>query len=292
MLYQFQGIGDDDDVTAETHALPPNLEDLPEEEFERVCATPLFEPRKQTNLAPVDEMQSLAPALGMLVANATGEETPQLYSLCGRARRSTLRSLRYGLGVSQLAASDLGGVPTNLWTVRERHGAEKDALIVISFTDATLVLSVGETVEEVSNSGLQGDAATLCVQLLENDSMVQVTRDAMFLVRANAPPSKWAPPGHKYIEHADANERQVVLALTGGELCYFELGPSGDLEEPRFADTGGRVTDVALGDIPPGQLRSAFMVRCASAKAATGERRGETQSTVCPIAPIPPWPRP
>jgi Mono-functional DNA-alkylating methyl methanesulfonate N-term len=48
--------------------------------------------------------------------------------------------------------------------------------IVVSFLNATLVLSVGETVEEVTaaESGFIATSATLQVQLLANGSVLQV----------------------------------------------------------------------------------------------------------------------
>jgi Mono-functional DNA-alkylating methyl methanesulfonate N-term len=51
--------------------------------------------------------------------------------------------------------------------------------IVVSFLNATLVLSVGETVEEVTaaESGFIATSATLQVQLLANGSVLQVCQD-------------------------------------------------------------------------------------------------------------------
>ncbi len=48
------------------------------------------------------------------------EDTPQLYALCGRSSRSSLRVLRHGLEVSEMAVSELPGNPNAVWTVRKR----------------------------------------------------------------------------------------------------------------------------------------------------------------------------
>jgi len=53
----------------------------------------------------------------LIVAN---EDTPQLYALCGRSSRSSLRVLRHGLEVSEMAVSELPGNPNAVWTVRKR----------------------------------------------------------------------------------------------------------------------------------------------------------------------------
>lgn len=54
------------------------------------------------------------------VFRAANEDTPQLYALCGRGPRSSLRVLRHGLEVSEMAVSELPGNPNAVWTVRKR----------------------------------------------------------------------------------------------------------------------------------------------------------------------------
>lgn len=52
--------------------------------------------------------------------------------------------------------------------------AEYDAYIVVSFINATLVLSIGETVEEVTDSGFLGTTPTIICALLGDDALIQV----------------------------------------------------------------------------------------------------------------------
>ena len=49
-----------------------------------------------------------------------------------------------------------------------------DSYIIVSFMNATLVLSIGETVEEVTDSGFLGTTPTLSCSLLGENSLVQV----------------------------------------------------------------------------------------------------------------------
>ena len=51
---------------------------------------------------------------------------------------------------------------------------EYDSYIVVSFTNATLVLSIGETVEEVTDSGFLGTSPTLACSRLGEDALIQV----------------------------------------------------------------------------------------------------------------------
>ena len=47
------------------------------------------------------------------------EDTPQLYVACGRGPRSSLRVLRHGLEVTEMAVSELPGNPNAVWTVKK-----------------------------------------------------------------------------------------------------------------------------------------------------------------------------
>ena len=59
--------------------------------------------------------------------------------------------------------------------VRRSVHDDYDGYIVVSFANATLVLSIGETVEEVNDSGFLGTVPTIRVQLLEDSSLIQVS---------------------------------------------------------------------------------------------------------------------
>lgn len=79
----------------------------------------LYNCRDLYNLVLVDSMDSLDPLTQTIVGDLAGEDAPQIYALCGRGGRSTLRVLRNGLEVSEMAISELPGNPQNVWTVRK-----------------------------------------------------------------------------------------------------------------------------------------------------------------------------
>lgn len=54
------------------------------------------------------------------------------------------------------------------------YADEFDAYIVVSFVNATLVLSIGETVEEVTDSGFLGTTPTLGCSSLGDNALLQV----------------------------------------------------------------------------------------------------------------------
>jgi splicing factor 3B subunit 3 len=106
----------------------------------------------------------------------TGEDAAQVYALCGRGPRSTLRVLRNGLEVSEMAVSELPGNPNGVWTVKRNIDDLYHSQIVVSFVNATLVLSIGETVEEITDSGFLSTSPTLGCGLIGDDSLIQVLK--------------------------------------------------------------------------------------------------------------------
>ena len=53
------------------------------------------------------------------------EDTPQVYAACGRGPRSSLRVLRHGLEVTEMAVSELPGNPNAVWTVKKRADGKR-----------------------------------------------------------------------------------------------------------------------------------------------------------------------
>ena len=249
-LYQFQGLGDDDSVETSNITLI---------ETEQGYQPVFFTPREFRNLELIDRIGSLAPLIDMKVANLLNEEVPQIYAACGRGPRSTLRVLKPGAAVSEMAVSPLPGAPTGVWTVKVSHSDSYDGYMVVSFAGATLVLSVGETVEEVTDTGFSTDCSTMTVQLLSDDSFLQVMPTGLRHIRPDKRVQEWKAPGRKTVSAVATNERQVALTLAGGELLYFELNAQGLLVEVEKKELGSEVASLAVGPLPEGRQRSRFL---------------------------------
>ena len=72
--------------------------------------------------------------------------------------------------------------------------------------------------------------------------------------------NEWKTPGKKAIVRCAVNLRQVVIALTGGELVYFEMDPSGQLNEyTERKEMSAEVVCMALGTVPSGEQRCRFL---------------------------------
>ncbi|XP_078444050.1 spliceosome-associated protein 130 A [Wolffia australiana] len=249
-LYQFQAIGDGPDVEASSTTLMET-----EEGFQPV----FFQPRPLKNLLRIDQVESLMPIMDLKVFNLFEEETPQVFALCGRGPRSSLRILRPGLAISEMAVSQLPGTPSAVWTVKKNVGDEFDAYIVVSFANATLVLSIGETVEEVSDSGFLDTTPSLAVSLVGEDSLMQVHPNGIRHIREDGRINEWKTPGKKTVVKVGSNRQQVVIALSGGELIYFEMDITGQLMEVEKHEMPGDVACLDIAPVPEGRQRSRFL---------------------------------
>ncbi|CAM8900822.1 unnamed protein product [Rhodiola kirilowii] len=249
-LYQFQAIGDEADVESSSATLMET-----DEGFQPVY----FQPRGLKNLVRIDQVESLMPIMDMKVSNIFDEETPQIFTLCGRGPRSSLRILRPGLAISEMAVSQLPGVPSAVWTVKKNVTDEFDAYIVVSFANATLVLSIGETVEEVSDSGFLDTTPSLAVSLIGDDSLMQVHPSGIRHIREDGRINEWRTPGKRTIVKVGSNRLQVVIALSGGELIYFEVDLTGQLMEVEKHEMPGDVACLDIAPVPEGRQRSRFL---------------------------------
>ncbi|KDQ21634.1 hypothetical protein BOTBODRAFT_26066 [Botryobasidium botryosum FD-172 SS1] len=263
-LYQFQKLGDDDDEPEFSSASYPSFGMA-----DPSLALPpaLFRPRPLENLVLADELESLDPIIDAKVLNVLGAaggpavvDTPQFFTACGRGARSTFRMLRHGLEVEESVSSDLPGIPNAVWTTKIKEDDQYDSYIILSFVNGTLVLSIGETIEEVSDTGFLSSAPTLAVQQIGADALLQVHPHGIRHVLADRRVNEWKVPAGKTIVAATTNKRQVVVALSSTELVYFELDLEGQLNEYQDRKAlGSTVLTMSVAEVPEGRQRTPYL---------------------------------
>lgn len=251
-FYQFEKLGDDDE---ELEFSSDNFPTDPQAAYEPAY----FHPRPNENLALVESVNSMSPLVDCKVANLTDDDAPQIYAVCGNGARSSFRTLKHGLEVNEIVASELPGTPSAVWTTKLQSDDQFDAYIILSFTNSTLVLSIGETVEQVSETGFLDSVPTLAVQQLGDDGLIQVHPKGIRHIRSGRV-NEWSAPQHRSIVAATTNSRQVAIALSSGEIVYFEMDEDGSLAEyDEKKEMFGTVTCLSLGDVPEGRQRSSFL---------------------------------
>ncbi|WFD42592.1 pre-mRNA-splicing factor rse1 [Malassezia psittaci] len=265
-LYSFQKLGDEDEIPSFSSTDYPEQGLLPHTQL----PLPSFTPQPIENIALVDEQPALDPIMDAVVANPLASDSPQIFTACGRGAQSSFRQLRHGLEVSEVVSSDLPGVPNAVWSTKLRETDQYDSYIVLSFVNGTLVLSIGETIEEVVDSGFLTAAPTLAVQQLGADAVLQVHPQGIRHILANKQVNEWSTPANENgettrIVACTTNTRQVVIALDTQEIVYFELDMNGQLNEyQERRSIGADVLALSIADCPEGRQRTPYLaVGCA-----------------------------
>lgn len=275
-LYQIQQDSDQEEQMFSSKAYAKYLAKLrATDEIDEDSKFFQFKPTELRNLVLIDELQSMAPILSSTTVNLLDEH--RLLVGCGTGKNSTLRVLKHGLEVSEIeverdtegdseekdanrAAIALPSVATGVWSVRKRCDSIHDEYIVVSFTNATLVLSFGETIKEITDSGFLGTKKTIGCTQLGDDSLVQIHPDGIRHIHADKRVSEWRAPLKRQIVKCAINQRQVAIALSNNEILYFEMDTTGQLNEyNERKDFPSQISCMALGDIPPGEIRSHFL---------------------------------
>ena len=252
-FYQFEGLGDDEDEDEFTS------DDFPTDP--RASFDPAyFYPRPKKNLNLIHDIPAMNPLIDCKLANLTGEDTPQIYTACGNGARSTFSMVKYGLEVNEIVDSETPGIAAGVWTLKLNKNDKYDEFIVLSYLDATLVLRIGEMVEEASDTGFIQSTSTLAAQLIGDDSLLQIHPKGIRHIHSSGELVEWEAPQHRSIVVATTNSRQVAIALSSGEIIYFELDEDGSLSEyEERREMSGTVTSLSLGAVPEGRVRSSFL---------------------------------
>lgn len=248
LFYQFTGIGTDETDPLCTSAHPHGKN-----------AIMAFKPKALRNLVLSDEIQSLAPITDMIINNhSLHDGVSQIYALCGRGPRSSFRILQHGLGVEEMADNELPGNPKAVWTIKHRHEDVNDGYIIVSFEGSTLVLSIGDTVEEVTETLFLTSVTSIHIALFVDDSVIQVHENGIRHI-AGKRVNEWKAPAGKRIRAATSNDRQLVISLSGGDLVQFEVDESHALNEIAEKSLNVEITCMAIQPTPQGRLRGSFV---------------------------------
>ena len=135
----------------------------------------------------VDSFTNLGPIVDMAVVDLERQDQGQLVTCSGAFKDGSLRIIRNGIGIHELASIDLPGIK-GMWPLRASTEAGKafDDTLVLSFVEQTRVLTLnGEEVEETEIAGFISNKQTFYTGNVEFDQIVQVTPASVRLVSIN-----------------------------------------------------------------------------------------------------------
>lgn len=128
----------------------------------------------------LDSYTNLAPIRDMTVMRCNGQQ--QILTCSGAYKDGTIRIIRNGIGIEELASVELKGIK-NMFTLRTRDD-EFDDYLILSFDSETHVLLInGEELEDTEITGFTVDGATLWAGcLFHSKTILQVTHGEVILI--------------------------------------------------------------------------------------------------------------
>jgi splicing factor 3B subunit 3 len=215
-----------------------------------------FNPRSLKFLSCCDEVPSLCSISDMVIEDLISDGMPQIYTLCGRGSRSSLRILKQGMAVTEVASSSLPGKPISIWTVKSDAGDKFDKYAIVSFQNSTLVLSIEETVKEVHDSGFDLKKPSLYVASLVDNTFIQVLPNGIIHIKSDKKKALYQTSSK--IISASSNNKQIAVALQDREILYFEA--QGDkLEKVESKVLDSEIVSISMGEIPENRNRAKYL---------------------------------
>ena len=215
-----------------------------------------FRPRALTNLTVRHDMPSGYPMLDLFVRRGllgdSGFLRRGIIAACGQSTRSTVKSISFAAVFNELALTELPGKPSGIWTLKDGFS---DKYIIVSFTNATLVLLVDEDITEVTDSGLTSDDRTVFASVLADGSKIQVCGSKVRQL-GKEKASEWCPSRADLITCACCNGYQLLVGLSHGKVVLLEIDDTGELVEVAERNFGGLdVNCLGIQKERPGQSR-------------------------------------
>ena len=135
----------------------------------------------------VDTFTNLGPIVDMVVVDLERQGQGQLVTCSGAFKEGSLRIIRNGIGIHELASIDLPSIK-GMWPLKLGGGSKAlDNTLVLSFVEQTRVLTLlGEEVEETEIPGFLSDQQTFYTGNVEFKQVVQVTPKSVRLVDAES----------------------------------------------------------------------------------------------------------
>ncbi|GAA6057980.1 hypothetical protein JCM3770_004597 [Rhodotorula araucariae] len=184
-------------------------------------------------LALVESYASLAPILDfVLVGDAASSSSGYVVTCSGAYKTGSLRIVRRGVGLGELATLDVDGVQ-RVWAFASPAHQAAQLLAVGFFAETRVFRLAGSGVgqdddidlEELDLAFFDGGSATLFAGALAGGLIVQVTAAGV-----SHSGGRWAPEGGKKVTAATARDgrEELVMAVEGGRMVLLRVN-SGSL---------------------------------------------------------------
>jgi len=206
-------------------------------------------------LEVIDTYPNLGPIVDFCVVDFERQGQGQLVTCSGAFKDGSLRVIRNGISIAEMASVELQGIK-EIFSVKRLSTDRFHSYLIQSFSTETRVLELvgAEEMVEASLPGLNADMPTLFAGNVVGDLFVQITAQSARLIDCTTmlAVNEWSPPAGYRIAVGSGNMRQVMLATTGGNLIYLEIEPA----EKKLVEKGHTKLDFEISCLSVSPLGS------------------------------------
>ncbi|QIW96186.1 hypothetical protein AMS68_001704 [Peltaster fructicola] len=260
-LYNVTSLADDDDDEPDNIHESTNVSS----DYTQQIQPAYFRHRGIKHLSDTD---AAIPALHSLIRtkvdNILGEDSPQIIGLQGRGNESLLKLIKHGNSVHEFGAQPMGErILDNVWSLPESRENPETKLIVVSSRHGqrTEFLAVdGNNFNSLDATPFNKERATVLAANMGHSTKIQVHAKGILSVFPDGRTTDWNPPPHCTIACAAANDLQLIVGLSTGELCYFFMEDTGLLALEDRPEMSSGITALGVADTPHGRDQARFGV--------------------------------
>ncbi|MFH4976853.1 hypothetical protein AB6A40_003562 [Gnathostoma spinigerum] len=165
----------------------------------------------------LDHYTNLGPIRDMAVVTVDGQQ--QVVTCSGAYKDGSLRIIRNGIGIEELAFVELRGIKS-LFSLNVE--SELDDHLVVGMMDETHILKIiGEELEDCTLPGFSVDEPTLWAGRLLNGGLVQITPTVVLAITGEQI-QRWESPSRISVVSVNEKSGQAVIA-SGNRITLLDL---------------------------------------------------------------------
>ncbi|CAO3646398.1 unnamed protein product [Cunninghamella blakesleeana] len=181
------------------------------------------------NLQVIENYPSLGPITDFCVVDLDKQGQPQLITCSGASKNSSLRIIRSGVGLNQLATIEISGVK-DTWTLRESFLDKFSNILMMTFVNETRLIQLkdNDIIPLLQYSAFNLNQRTIAAGNMIDDVMIQITERSIRLMTCGIDGillDEWFPPPStsSNITLASINPTQCVVSIGFGHLIAFTI---------------------------------------------------------------------
>lgn len=260
-LYRLASLADDDSDE------PDNLHTSIDvsAEYQDKIEPKYFRHRGQRHITDTNAtVAALHPLLRAKVENILGEESPQILGLQGTGKDSVLKLIKHGSSVQEFGAQPMGELPLDaLFSLPASRYDHTTKLLVVSsrYGERSQFLAVdGNNINSIEDTAFVKDRATILAANMGEATQVQVHARGIRQLFPDGSVKNWDTPAHCTISCAAANDMQMLIGLSTGELGFFYMWDDGLNALQDRPELSSGITAMGLANTPHGRDQARFGV--------------------------------